>query len=312
MTELKDIARALSEAAHLNPEDLKNTGVAHLFVHRNKVITSRALPGLKVDVKELAKGVSVKLRLKDDVVLEHPVQVCFGLLPKTGVQQIIMDVNIGKRARISIFAHCVFPQAVNVKHIMDARIRLGEEAEYNYFEKHVHGPHGGIKVYPKARVELARGARFKTEFELLTGRVGLIEIDYDTVCRAESVMEMNARINAREDDVVKIRESGHLIGDHARGVLTSRVALRERARGEIYNVLTATAPYARGHVDCKEIVQGNAVAKATPIVEVRHPQAHITHEAAIGSVDSKQLETLMSRGLSEEEAVELIIKGLLS
>ncbi|MCR4397120.1 MAG: SufD family Fe-S cluster assembly protein, partial [Candidatus Saccharicenans sp.] len=32
----------------------------------------------------------------------------------------------------------------------------------------------------------------------------------------------------------------------------------------------------------------------------------------IGSVDSKQLQTLMARGLSEDEAVDLIIEGLLS
>ena len=49
-----------------------------------------------------------------------------------------------------------------------------------------------------------------------------------------------------------------------------------------------------------------------PIVEVNHPKAHVTHEAAIGSVDNKQLETLMSRGLTEEEAVDLIVEGLLS
>ena len=80
----------------------------------------------------------------------------------------------------------------------------------------------------------------------------------------------------------------------------------------MYNTLTASAPYARGHVDCKEIVQDNAVANAIPIVEVNHPKAHVTHEAAIGSVDTKQLETLMARGLSEEEASELIIEGMLS
>jgi hypothetical protein len=73
----------------------------------------------------------------------------------------------------------------------------------------------------------------------------------------------------------------------------------------------ASAPLARGHVDCKEIVQGEAIANAIPIVEVRHPKAHVTHEAAIGSVDSKQLETLMSRGLSEDEATDLVIEGLL-
>ena len=54
------------------------------------------------------------------------------------------------------------------------------------------------------------------------------------------------------------------------------------------------------------------MAKAVPIVEVNDPTAHVTHEAAIGSVDSKQLQTLLSRGLTEDEAVDLIIEGLLS
>jgi Fe-S cluster assembly scaffold protein SufB len=95
-------------------------------------------------------------------------------------------------------------------------------------------------------------------------------------------------------------------------VLTSKIALRDRARADILSEMVGAAAYARGHVDCKEIIQGQAVGRAVPIVEVCHPRAHITHEAAIGSVDTKQLETLMSRGLSEDEASDIIIAGLLS
>ena len=76
--------------------------------------------------------------------------------------------------------------------------------------------------------------------------------------------------------------------------------------------MSASAARARGHVDCKEIVVGQAFAKAVPIVEVSHPTAHVTHEAAIGSVDSKQLQTLLARGMSEDDATDLIIEGLLS
>ncbi|NLO32720.1 MAG: hypothetical protein GX117_05100, partial [Candidatus Hydrogenedentes bacterium] len=66
------------------------------------------------------------------------------------------------------------------------------------------------------------------------------------------------------------------------------------------------------HVDCKEIVLDAAAARAVPTVEVRNPSAHITHEAAIGSVSSRQLQALLSRGLDEDEATDLIIEGLLS
>jgi uncharacterized protein len=48
-------------------------------------------------------------------------------------------------------------------------------------------------------------------------------------------------------------------------------------------------------VDCMKIVQDQAHASAIPIVRVFHPEAKVTHEAAIGSVDKKELETLMAR-----------------
>jgi Fe-S cluster assembly scaffold protein SufB len=44
---------------------------------------------------------------------------------------------------------------------------------------------------------------------------------------------------------------------------------------------------------------------------VRDDRARVTHEAAIGSVGRQELETLMARGLDEEEAVDIIIRGML-
>jgi hypothetical protein len=58
-------------------------------------------------------------------------------------------------------------------------------------------------------------------------------------------------------------------------------------------------------------VRERAVARAVPLVSVSHPGAKVTHEAAIGSVDQAELDTLMSRGLSDERAVEVIVKGIL-
>ena len=75
--------------------------------------------------------------------------------------------------------------------------------------------------------------------------------------------------------------------------------------------MIALAAKSRGHVDCTVIIMENARAKAVPVVDVRHPEAQVTHEAAIGGVNRTQLETLMARGLDEEEATEMIVQGLL-
>lgn len=307
----QEIIQKLYENTDTDANVLQDPGVAHVAVDYNKILSSRLVPGLFMNVEELEDGIKADVTVEEGTVIEKTVHLCFGVLADTGVQRIIMDVDVEKNAKISLLAHCIFPNAVDLKHIMDARITIGDGAEYTYFEKHIHGPKGGIEVYPKAVVHLGEKARFKTEFELVRGRVGLVDIDYETTCGKESVLEMTARINGSGDDVIKIKETGHLVGEYARGALTTKIAVRDSAKAEIYNKMTATAAYARGHVDCKEIVQDQAMAAAIPIVEVNHPKAHVTHEAAIGSVDSKQLQTLMSRGLTEDEAVELIIEGLL-
>jgi len=300
-------ATTYTDAAVLNDPE-----VASLVVHHNEVLGAHLIPGLEMDVSQITDGIQAKMVLRAGTIVTKPVHLCFGMMLETGVQRIVLDVQIEERASISILAHCTFPFAVDVQHIMDAKISVGAGAHYAYFERHVHGDRGGVKVYPKALVELEPGSKFKTEFELIKGRVGEIHVDYATICKKDSVMEMMARINGTGDDLIEIKESGHLAGEGARGVLNTRIAVRDNAKAKVYNTLKATAAYTRGHVDCKEIIQGNGSASAIPIVEVGHPKAHVTHEAAIGSVDNKQLETLMARGLSEDEAVDLIIEGLLS
>ncbi len=291
---------------------IKDKDTARLVINKDKIVDSNEVEGLQVTARQIKDGVDIHIRLRENTRVKKPVHLCFGVTHKKAVQKIWLDVEIGENSTINIFSHCVFPNAIDVQHIMDAKIKVGKNARYFYTERHIHSEEGGIKVRPKARILLEEGARLKTIFELLSGRVGSIDIDYETTCLKDSVMEMTAKIDGRADDVIKIKEAGNLEGVNSRGVLISKVAVRDRAKAEIYNKLVANAEYARGHVDCKEIIQGDGQASAIPIVEVNNPRAQVTHEASIGSVDSKQLQTLMSRGLPEDKAVELIIEGLLS
>ncbi len=62
----------------------------------------------------------------------------------------------------------------------------------------------------------------------------------------------------------------------------------------------------------REIIKGkDARVSAVPRLLVLDDRAKLTHEAAIGSVDKKQVETLMVLGLTEEQAVDVVVKGML-
>ena len=222
-----------------------------------------------------------------------------------------MNVRLEKDSNATFIAHCFFPNAQKVRHIMDAVIELGEGACMRYSETHYHGLSGGIEVVPKLDVKVGKNARYYTDFTLTTGRVGRLGIDYAVEAGENAVAELTARVFGHGTDEIVIAEKVVLQGENARGMIKARVAIEDDATAEIRGATAGNAAGARGHVDCMEIVKDRAVARAVPIVQVNDPAAKVTHEAAIGSVDKRQMETLMAHGLAPEEAVDVIVKGML-
>ncbi len=290
-----------------------DSDVAHVVLERDKVLGTHAVEGLEVNVKKQKAGmVSVKVTVLSGYKIEKPVHMCFGVLPEEGRQMIDMDISVEEDAEVEVMADCVFPNATKVKHEMEANVLVENGGRYIYRENHYHGDDGGVEVIANSEINLKKDSTFKTYFNLRKGRVGKIEFDYESVVGENATLEMVARMQGYDDDEIKIREAGDLIGPGARGLLETKIALQDEAQGEVLNEMTATAPGAKGHVDCTEIIKDDARARAVPIVDVGHPEAKVTHEAAIGSVDTTQLQTLMARGLDEEEASEVIIQGMLN
>ncbi|MCC7280172.1 MAG: Fe-S cluster assembly protein SufB [Chromatiaceae bacterium] len=72
----------------------------------------------------------------------------------------------------------------------------------------------------------------------------------------------------------------------------------------------ATAEGARNHTQCDSLLMSPTSAAHTfPYIEVRNPGAIVEHEATTSRIGEDQLFYLQSRGLDEEEAVNLIVNG---
>ena len=311
---MKDYEMMVDAYKEAGGEDVfSDSDVAHVVLERDRVLGTNLVDGLEVDVAKQKPGmVGVKIRVLPGYKIEKPVHMCFGVLPEKGEQFIDMDVEIGEDAEIEVMADCVFPNATEVRHEMQAEVLVQPGGSYIYRENHYHGESGGVEVIAKSDITLKKESTFKTYFNLRKGRMGKMDFDYESVVEENATLEMVARMQGYADDEIKIREAGDLIGPGAKGLLETKIALKDQARGTVLNELTASAPDAQGHVDCTEIIKDEAQARAVPVVDVSHPEAKVTHEAAIGSVDSSQLQTLMARGLDEEAASDVIIQGMLN
>lgn len=311
MSDFEQILAAYQQAGG-DAESLRTPGVARLVVSGNQILASHEIPGLRMTANQLPAGIRARVDVAAGADIPMPVHLCFGVLPEEGVQRILVHFEIGDRAKARFMAHCTFPNARRVRHIMDGTIHVGAGATMDYRETHFHGTYGGVEVLPTARVTVDEGGRYATTFALSQGRAGRVQFDYEVDVAADGVAELNARVMGSGDDDIAVREVIRLNGPRARGLAKSRIAVRERARSDVHATTEGHAAGARGHVDCVEIVRDQAVANAVPVVRVTHPQAQVTHEAAIGTVDKKQLETLLARGLDEDAAVDVIVRGMLT
>ncbi|HIE04676.1 MAG TPA: hypothetical protein EYP61_07950 [Candidatus Latescibacteria bacterium] len=295
-----------------DPSVLLDRRFASFVVSGNRILSSNSVPGVVLEGQETETGVRAYVKVEPGTKVPFPVHLCFGMLPREGLQEITSEFEIGEGANVKFLAHCSFPNAANVRHIMDSRVHVGHDAEMEYSETHFHGRRGGTEVVPRTEVQVEAGGRFRNQFKLITGRVGKLNIELNSELKEGAVCDLEVKVYGRGDDEIRVRESVYLNGTGSRGLVRSRIVVTEEAQSEVLGEIVGNAPFTRGHVDCVEIVQGErAKAKALPLLQVLDPTAKLTHEAAIGSVDKRQVQTLMARGLSEEEAVEVIVRGLL-
>ncbi len=283
------------------------------IVDGNKVIDQENVEGVEVNSSETEKGVNVELKIKKGVKLIEPIFLCFGVMGSHDEQIIIPNVIFEEGAEADVVSHCTFPKAIEVSHEMEAQFKIGKNAKMNYTEYHYHGNESGVRVVPKLNVDIAEGGIFVTSFNLVKGTIGKTSIELEIHLAKNARTEIETKVLGKnEKDHIKIIDKVYLEGENSKSLIKMRAAAKNGGtvlmQGETY----AKASGCIGHVDCQEILFGEgSVARAVPIVEVSNDDARVTHEASVGKINQKELETLMTRGLDEDEASELIVNSLL-
>lgn len=102
------------------------------------------------------------------------------------------------------------------------------------------------------------------------------------------------------------------IGENSRSTIVSK-GISAMKSSNTYRGLVrvaAKAENARNHTRCDSLLIGDRCAAHTfPYIEVKNPTAQVEHEATTSKVSEDQLFYCRQRGLSEEDAVSMIING---
>ncbi|SNR69111.1 SufB/SufD family protein [Desulfurobacterium atlanticum] len=290
------------------PKDiLKNPSV---IIEGHDVIREVPYPGIVLEKQLFDDRVDVTLTVLPGVKVDKPVHFCLSKLG-TGDQLVNIEVNVGKDADIKLISHCAF-KGGKINHRSKTKFKVAKNASLDVTEIHYHSEDTDILIDAYAEGVVEERGFYKSLFKINTVKAGKVNIKYKVDVMDYANVDIEAKIAGKDGDEIYVTDVIYLKGKYSRAIAKSRLMALGNTVAEFYGETYGLGDYSRGHIDCSEVIRSNdAKLKAVPIVVVNNETAKVTHEAAIGSLDKKQLETLMARGLTEDEAVEVIVQGML-
>lgn len=299
----KDLLKQVADL-HNIPTGAYNIRANGQLVSKNstaeiEIVNKENKSGINIIVKPNVKNKSVHL----------PV-----ILSQGGLTDLVYnDFYIGDNTEITIIAGCGIHNTTNLnsEHNGIHTFHLGKNSKVVYLEKHLGTGNGeGKKILnPTTKIVMKENSNFIMETTQLGG-VSYSNRKTNAKLYKNAKLVIKEKILTEQTDVAKTNFNVELVGENSSCEVISRSVAKDTSYQTFYsNVVGKNKCF--GHVSCDGILVGNSRIDSTPKIVCKNVEATLVHEAAIGKIAGEQLTKLMTLGLNEEQAEELIIKGFL-
>lgn len=252
------------------------------------------------------------IRIREGAQVDLPIQSCL-LLDESGASQRVHNIIIAEKgSRAQIITGCTLaPEVSTGLHLGVSEFFIREDAHLTFTM--VHNWAEEFHVRPRTGVTVGSNAAFINNY-LLLKPVRSIQSNPRTILEGDGARtRFNAIISGQKDSEMDLGSVIELNGAHTRAESISRALGADDSRIMMRGRLQARDNTARAHLECKGmLLSEQAQMNAVPELWVEGaPQAHLSHEAAVGPISAEAVEYLMSRGIPEETAVAAIIHGFM-
>lgn len=282
------------------------------FVDKNEILHKKPIEGIKSEVIPTEFGIKMKTVIEPGVKINYPVTLCFGNLNHGGEHINEQELIVGDGAEVKIYTFALIGPKQKLHRKDLVTVRIGKGAKVELYDIHYHDRTADINFYAELNAYLEEGAYFYNLLKVTDQKSGNFKTKFYGEVGPRAVAVVEAKMKATEGDDVVVEDIIKLVGEEARGLSKSRIIALDGAKAEFIGEAYGEAPNSRCHIDCAEVVKGeNVILKNIPVLVSTNETAKLTHEASIGKIDKKQLETLMAKGLTEDEATEVVVQGML-
>ena len=223
------------------------------------------------------------------------------------------DFYIGDDAEVTIIAGCGIHNNDKTasSHNGIHTFHIGKNSRVVYIEKHLGlGKGGGDKILnPVTNIIMEDNSYLEMQTIQLGG---VTYSNRKTKAKLNKNSELNIfeKILTTDSQQAKTIFNVDLAGDDCKCNVVSRSVARDKSIQEFKSKLIGKSS-CFGRVECDAILLDDARVKSIPEIDARSVDATLNHEATVGKIAGEQLLKLMTLGLTEQEAEDVIIKGYL-
>lgn len=277
-----------------NGEGLSRRSTANI-----EIVTKTDKPGIDIIIAPNTKNESVHI----------PV-----IITETGVNDLVYnDFYIGENADVVIVAGCGIHNSGDEKSQHDGvhTFHIGKNAHIKYVEKHYgEGDGKGERILnPVTYVEQDENSVCEMEMVQIRGVDSTIR-DTKAHLAAGAKLIITERLMTHGNQHARSDMEVSLDGEDASSQIISRSVAKDNSK-QVFHPNAIGNAKCRAHVTCDSIIMDEATVSSIPAITANSADAQIVHEAAIGRINNDQLVKLMTFGMSESEAEEIIIQGFL-
>ena len=249
------------------------------------------------------------IRSHKGVKIEKPLQTCLHIAQDKFSQKVHNIVIAEEDSEMHIIAGCsTSPHLSSGLHIGVSEFYVKKGATLKYTMIHDWGEN--VFVRPRTAVHVEEGGVYISNYISLKP-VGSLESNPITYLEKDATATLNSILVAGKGSHMDVGSVVELNGEGARAEIISRAIVaggtiisRGHIKGKVHGV--------KGHLECKGLILKDGLLHAIPELSGLVPGVEMSHEAAVGKIDKREIEYLMARGLTEDEAVSTIVRGFLN
>lgn len=238
-----------------------------------------------------------------------PVQTCLMLGSKKAAQTVHNIIMVEEKASLDIITGCTSKRGVDEGlHLGITEMYVKKGATLNFTMIHNWAEHIGVR--PRTVVHVEEGGTYISNYIILKPVRSVQAYPTVRLEGKDAVARMSTIAIAHPGSELDLGSRAIFGAPGTKAELVSRtitIGGKIIARGE----MVANQKGSKGHLECKGLVLGKGSQLAIPVLEANVDDVELTHEAAVGKIAKDQVEYLMARGLTEDEAVGMIVRGFL-